>query len=240
MKAFRIGIMSLAVFASVTAASAAVVSSVETDIAPSGANPGDPYTPTFSSGGPSSSDLLEGMTPSDQSGNFQEEASAGVAALTNGSVATFYGTQNSDSDHTAYATGHDGDSVTYDLGGAYNLSSVVIYGGWNDGGRDAQHYDLQISVDNGANYSTIGSIDINPGVQGTDTTPISNRVAFTEDALSYLATGATNLKVNFLGVENGYTGYTEIDAFGVQVPEPSTALFAGIGALAFAVRRRPG
>ena len=62
-------------------AHAAVTSSVETDKAPAGAGPGDPYTPTFPSGGPSSTDILQGRLPSESAGNFQLETSAGVAAL---------------------------------------------------------------------------------------------------------------------------------------------------------------
>ncbi|HJQ80406.1 MAG TPA: hypothetical protein VJ828_10650, partial [Lacipirellulaceae bacterium] len=132
-------------------ARAAVVSSVETDKAPPGASPGDPYNPVFPAGGPSSTDILQGMLPIDSAGNFQVEDSAGLVALTNGSVATFYGTQAADSNHSAYATAGDGGGsgqfVVYALGGPYDLSSIVVYGGWNDAGRDAQHYDLLTSTD---------------------------------------------------------------------------------------------
>ncbi len=219
-----------------SAASAAVTTTVETDFAPAGGF--GAYDPTFSSGGPSSTDLLNGMAPSASNGNFQEELSTGTPALTDGTVATFYGDGTAASLHTAYATGHNGDSVTYALGGAFNLSSVVIFGGWNDGGRDAQHYDLLTSSD-GAAFSPLASIDVNPGVQGTDVTPISTRVAFAEDALAHLATGVTHLRLNFLAVENGYTGYTEIDVFGSPVPEPATTALASFGLLgALALRRR--
>lgn len=106
-----------------------------------------------------------------------------------------------------------------------DLSSIVIFGGWNDAGRDAQHYDLSTSTD-GITFDLLGSIDINPGIQGTDITPVSNRVAFTEDTLPYLALDVTHIRVNFLAVENGYTGYTEIDVFGTPVPEPASIILA--------------
>jgi hypothetical protein len=114
----------------------------------------------------------------------------------------------------------------------------VVYGGWNDAGRDAQHYDLLTST-NGTSFNLLSSIDINPGVQGTDITPVSNRVAFSENALPNLATGVTHIRLNFLTVENGYTGHSEIDVFGVLVPEPtSAALFTAVLTLLVALRRR--
>ena len=49
------------------------------------------------------------------------------------------------------------------------LSSIVIFGGWNDAGRDEQNYDLQTSTD-GVNFVTLASTgSVNPGVQGTET-----------------------------------------------------------------------
>ncbi|MCA9235947.1 MAG: PEP-CTERM sorting domain-containing protein [Planctomycetales bacterium] len=204
---------------------AAVVTSVETDIAPPGM---DGYTPTFPSGGPSAADVLNGKSPIASAGNFTQESSTGLPALTNGTFNTAYGNGTSASQHAAYATAGDGNFVTYSLGGAYDLSSIVIYGGWPDGGRDAQHYDLLVSSDGGLNFTTLGSIDINPGVQNTDTTPVSNRVAFTEDALPSLAASVTTVRVNFLAVENGYTGYAEIDVFGTPLTIPGDADGNGI------------
>jgi hypothetical protein len=208
-------------------ARAAVQQSVETDIAPAGPLVGDPYTPTFASGGSSSTDILAGKLPTSSSGNFTLEGSAGLSALTNGSVATFYGNGTGNTNHSAYATAGDGGgsgtTVTYSLGGAFNISSIVIYGGWNDAGRDAQHYDLQVSTNGGGTFTTLSTVDINPGVQGVDITPVSNRVAFTDDALPNLATSVTTVRLNFLAVENGYTGHTEIDVFGTQLSVPGDA-----------------
>lgn len=203
----------------------AVVANNEFNLAPTGGT--GPYTPTFPSGGPSSTDLLNGKLPSATVGNFVQESSAGPVALTNGSVQTAYGDGTATSAHAAYATAGNGQSLTYALGGVFNLSQIVIYGGWNDGGRDGQHYDILTSTDAGLNYTLLTTFNNDPG-QSTPSpdpgpVPVSHRVAFTENALPNLATNVTHLKINFLGVENGYTGYTEIDVFGNQLFAPGDA-----------------
>jgi hypothetical protein len=202
------------------AAQGDVVASVETDIALPGEGE---YTPVFPSGGPLSTDILNGLLPTASIGNFTLENSTGVAALTDGSVTTAYGNQTAESPHFAYATAGVNQSVTYALSGIYNLSSIVVYGGWNDAGRDQQAYNILTSSNAGSTFELLGTIDINPGLQGTDITPVSNRVAFTEDSLPNLKTGVTHVRLDFLAVENGYTGYTEIDVFGTQQFLPGDA-----------------
>jgi hypothetical protein len=218
---YKVVYVAIIALCAISAAQGAVVTSVETDIAPSGGT--GAYTPIFPSGGPSSTDILNGLLPSASVGTFTRENSTGVAALTNGSVSTFYGNQTAESVHAAYATGAVNESVTYALSGIYNLSSIVVYGGWNDAGRDQQHYNVLTSNNAGSTFSFLGTIDINPGIQGTHVTPVSNRVAFTEDSLPNLVTGVTHVRLEFLGVENGYTGYTEIDVFGAQQFMPGDA-----------------
>jgi hypothetical protein len=219
-------------------AQAAAVFSVETITAPAGPA-GSAYSPVHPAGGPSSTDILNGALPIAQAGNFQQEASTGVSALTNGSIDTFYGTAFETDNHTAYATGDAsgaGQFVTYYLGGTYDLSSVVTFGGWADGGRDEQLYDVLSSTD-GVNFNTLASF---AGVNIGSGTPISHRVALTEDSLFHLATGITHIRINFLDVENNFTGYTEIDVFGDLVPEPTSAVTAGLGALGVLALRRRG
>lgn len=220
-------------------AHAAVISTVETDKAPTGVF-GAPYTPTFPSGGPSSSDLLDGKLPSDSAGDFEREGAGGIAALTNGSIATFYGPASTTSNHSAYATAGDGQFVVYDLGGPHNISSIVVYSGWNDNGRDAQHYNLLTSTD-GTTFSVLATIDVNyNGTASAPYTPASNRVAFTDNAGQYLALNVTHIRLDFLAAENGYTGYSEIDVFSTAVPEPSSVLLIAlcVSCGGFGVRRR--
>ncbi|BBO33820.1 discoidin domain-containing protein [Lacipirellula parvula] len=204
----------------------AVVANNEFNLGPEGGT--GLYTPTFPSGGSSITDLLNGKLPSNNVGNFQQEGSTGVAALTNGSVQTAYGNGGAESPHAAYATAGAGQSVTYTLGGVYNLSSIVIYGGWNDGGRDAQHYNILTSTDAGLNYTLLTTYDNSPGQTTATPVPVSQRTAFTENALPNLAVNVTNIKVEFLSVENGYTGYTEIDVFGNQLFAPGDANRNGV------------
>jgi hypothetical protein len=212
----------IAIVATATSAAlGAVVANNEFNLAPEGG--AGLYTPTFPSGGPSVTDILNGKLPSNSVGNFQQEASTGVAALTNGSVQTAYGTGGAESPHAAYATAGAGQSVTYALGGVYNLSSIVVYGGWNDGGRDAQHYNILTSTDAGMNFTLLTTFDNSPGQTTPTPVPVSQRTGFTEDALPNLALNVTNIKIEFLGVENGYTGYTEIDVFGNQLFAPGDA-----------------
>ena len=230
-----------------TSAQAAVMVATETDVAPSAAGLPAPwhktaYTPTFTAGGPSGSDLLEGLSASSFSGNFEREGSAGLSALTDGSVQTYYHTTHLNdavdylTTHSAYATGDDGGAgagqeAVYDLGATIDLAEIVIYGGWNDGGRDQQNVDVLWSADN-LSFTSLGAT---LGVNGSSGL-ISHRNSITDDG-GTLASGVRYIKLDFGNVENNYTGYTEIDAFAV-VPEPSTTALLGLGGLALILRRR--
>lgn len=236
MKLRVFSVLSVVMFFASTSPAALMIN-IETDKAPAGPG-GAPYSPTFAAGGPSSSDLVQGAAPSAQTDvgqAFTEEASTGVAALTDGNVDTFYGDQTDASDHSAYLVGDGGDSLTYDLGGSYDLESIVIFGGWNDGGRDHQLYEVLLSTDGGANFNSLGSVDSNNGIFGTDTTPVSTRAEFVDDA-GILAAGVTHVRVDFGESENGYSGYTEIDVN--AIPEPSTVVVLSLAIGVAALRNR--
>lgn len=206
---------------------AAVQSTVESDYAsPEGLAKGTPYDPTFAAGGPSGSDLLEGTTPISSSGGFTIEDSLGLEALTDGRVDTVYNDGSAGAaTHFAYSIGEDDFTATYQLPGPSDLSSIVVFGGWNDSGRDGQVYDILTSTD-GVNFDTLVNYSMPTDDDGYGG-PVSHRVEFFEDSLPYLATGVTHLKFDWHDGEAGrYTGYTEIDVFGVTVPEPTSIALA--------------
>ena len=225
-----------------TSAQAAVMVTTETDLASSGPAHLTAYTPTFTAGGPSGSDLLEGLSAI-SSGDFQKEGSAGLSALTDGSVQTYYHTTHLNdavdylTTHSAYATGDDGGAgagqeAVYDLGATIDLAEIVIYGGWNDGGRDQQNVDVLVSADN-ISFTSLGATLGGNG--NSNSGPISHRNSITDDG-GTLASGVRYIKLDFGNVENNYTGYTEVDVF--AVPEPTTTALLGLGGLALILRRR--
>ena len=122
-----------------------------------------------------------------------------------------------------YATGGNsaGTTLTYALGGVFDLQEIVVYGGWNDAGRDAQHYDILTSTNGGVSFNLLASFD--NGTGSAVSAPIGHRVEFNDTLGANIAEDITHLRFNFLSVENGYTGYSEIDVFGTQVIIPGDA-----------------
>ena len=65
-------------------------------------------------------------------------------------------------------------------------------------------------------------------------------VAMADNSSPYLAMNVAALRFDFNTTENGYSGYSEIDVFGVQLPEPgSIAIWSllGVSGLGFAFWR---
>ena len=73
--------------------------------------------------------------------------------------------------HAAFGLGgggsNTGTSVTYNLGAnplGYNISAIVVYGGWNDNGRDQQLYTVSYSLIGDAGFIALPTVNFNPAV----------------------------------------------------------------------------
>jgi hypothetical protein len=209
-----------------------------------GTGGGSNFTPTYVV---SSTDLINGKSPLTSSGNFGLETAGGLPALTDGT----YGTINDGvtGGHPAFATAGTGTGagagtlVSYSLGAnatGYNISNIVVYGGWNDNGRDQQLYTVSYStVAAPGVFIPITSVNFNPTIAGA--VQSATRATISDNTLPFLATGAAAIQFDFsAAVENGYTGYAELDVNGTPVaaPEPATFGLLSAGALALLARRR--
>jgi hypothetical protein len=218
---------------------------VTTDAQAAPAAGGASFTPTYT---PSSSDLINGLAPSASNGDFALELGGGLPALTDGTYGTITQPGGApDRTHAAFATAGNtaGTSVTYTLNTAANplgfdVNSIVVYGGWNDNGRDQQMYQVLYSTTaNPTSFINLASANFNPTVPAD--TQSATRTTIADPTAGRLATGVAALRFDFLTPENGYTGYAEIDVLGsATVPEPAGLALLGLGATALLARRSRG
>jgi hypothetical protein len=179
-----------------------------------------PYTP-------SSVDLINGLSTSAEAGNYNQESAGGTGGLTDGS----YPLMDRDNwEKSGFATGgnNGGTTLTYLLPSASNVTSIDVYGGWQDGGRDQQGYNVLYSTSAApATFIALATVDFNPPAVNV---PQATLVSISDDA-GNLASDVVAIRFDFNNVENGYTGYAEIDVMGSPIPEPSTLVLAALGVL---------
>ncbi|MEO8353421.1 MAG: PEP-CTERM sorting domain-containing protein, partial [Chthoniobacteraceae bacterium] len=220
-------------------AHAAIVISTDNEVGPGGV--GSTFTPSYVV---SSTDLINGLIPSDSSGDYGFELSGGITVLNDG----VYGTITepggaADRTHLAFGVGGGGsgtgtfvtyalDIVTNPLG--YDITSIAVYGGWNDNGRDQQLYTASYSLVGDPAFIDFPLVDFNPAIAAD--LQSATRTIISEDALPQLASGVDEIRFTFDNPmpENGYTGYAELDVLGTPtVPEPGSAalLLAAFGLL---------
>ena len=226
-----------AVAAAIACCVAHAATVVTTDRQEAGATGIPLFTPTYIIS--STNNVLAGLLPSAVgAGNFTIENSGGLPILTNGTYGSINNDGSSAATHpnlAAFGNSVGGSSITYTFAPT-QLTSIFVYGGWNDKGRDQQSYTIQYSINNGTSYVDLVAVNFNPAAPD----PIgqsANRVGVTDNA-GPLAGGAiiTNLRFNANATENGYAGLAEIAAY--AVPEPSVAALGALGVLGLLRRRR--
>jgi len=177
--------------------------------------------------------LIGGQSPSSVgNGDFSApgfETAGTVSVLTDGSFGWLNYWPNVGTSPTEVTggtvAGKAGQSVTYTLTGStsgYNLTNIVVYGGWGDAGRDQQAYTVYYSKKSApTTFIVLDSVNYNPtnaaGVQS------ATRATLTP-ANGVLATNVAAVKFDFTtpAPENGYCGYSEIDVYGMPTPVMAT------------------
>ena len=183
------------------------------------------HTPTWTLA-PAS--IIQGQFPSGTNGNFSEEVPGrNVNSLTAGSlgaISLIAGTAGNTASTNLVTCGNGGGagslviySLTNTSAAGYNLTSLTVYGGWADAGRDQQAYTVYYSkVSAPATFIFLGSVNYNPA--NAANTPSATRAALAA-AAGWLATNVAAVKFDFTSPasENGYCGYSQIALYGIPL-----------------------
>ena len=199
-------------------AAGSVVSPVVVSITTSNENGSNPFTPDWTLETPS---LIAGMAPSTASGNFTQEGAGGTNVLTDSIIGTS-GTIG------GFATcgSSGGTTLIYTLTNVVNgtdVTNIVTYSGWGDGGREGQYYIVSYStVAAPTTYIPITTVIYLPAVSNTP----ANRVSIAMNNGTPLASGVANIKFDFSSpanannFNNNYQGYSEIIVQGKDTAAP--------------------
>lgn len=187
---------------------------------------GSTYSPTWPIAGGS---LISGMSPSaiGGTGTFINEGGGGVAVLTDG----VFGHVGSGDNSTLATCGVNpgGNSVTYTFTGSssgYDITNIVTYGGWSDGGRDQQAYTISYSsIASPSTFVPLTVVNYLPTIPGS--VPTTSRINVTAAAGGPMATNVAAIKFDFTTPtgENGWEGYAELTVYGpasAPLPLPPT------------------
>lgn len=152
---------------------------------------------------------------------FGTEGCAGVNVLTDGQPGSFNGANQT----LAVGGSGAGQNLVYTLANStvgYNISNIVVYGGWGDNGRNAQDYTVSYStVANPTNFIVLDTVALDPTATqpgwNSSSSPNATRVTLTSGSGGLLASNVYAVQFNFnVADKNGYQGYGEIQIFGAQ------------------------
>ncbi len=175
--------------------------------------------------------LIGGKAPSSSAGDFTLLGARGIPVLTDGTFGTLpaEGNTNVEVATCGLIGSGAGSSLVYTLPAAsngYDLTNVIVYGGWSDASRDQQHYSLFYStVASPTNFDNlIAFVDFQP--INTANAQSATRVTLT-GTNGIVARNVAALRFDFnvlvSAVENGFTGYAEFQTFG-QPSAPAPVL----------------
>jgi alpha-L-rhamnosidase len=173
-----------------------------------------PFTPTWTAAGNS---LIAGLTPATSSGNFGEYTGANAVNLTKpGIPLTIYAYSSAQATNLEVC-GNDGTAgslLVYTLPTStygYDLTNITVYGGWQDGGRDAQDYTVYYSTAlNPALFIMLTNVSFSPS--NPDSIGCANRVTISDATGAAIARNVAAIKFDFTTPpsENSAVGYTAI------------------------------
>jgi len=193
------------------------------------------FTPTWEF--TTNNNLIAGRPPDRFRGNFSLEAPGRtVGALTGGGsgflkvIVDKGGPTSSTNYLTCGNESGAGSSISYRLPNSktgYDLTNIVVYGGWADGNRDQQAYTVYYStVAAPAHFLRLGVVDYNPADPANAQS--ATRVTLMP-ANGVLARNVAVVRFDFTNPasKNGYCGYSQIILAGIvseTMPSPQTTM----------------
>ncbi len=185
------------------------------------------YTSVSSTGASPSltTDLINGIAPTGtatREGGDGDTATIGLSSLTDGIT----GTTGSGRSFVNPGT------LDYDLGGTFDVST--IYFRLVNPVRDSRlsfFADVSFSYDGGSNYSLIADID-------DPLTGVAGDFGKTGTLADIDGRSVTNIRIELFSTGSFPSSFSEIDAVGTAVPEPSCLVLLASAACLFTARHR--